>query len=265
MEIVVQGRRVRATTGGRSVDPDRPLLVLLHGAAMDRTIWALIARALAHRGFSLLAPDLPGHGGSEGPAPTTVEDHATWVGALIETAGFATAHVAGHSMGSLAALHLAATSPELVASLTLLGTAATMPVHPDLQEAADRGDHLAVELIAAWSFGRQAQLGRHPTPGLTFADAAIRLMERTDPAVIAADLRAASGYAGAVASAAEVRCPTLLVLGEADRMTPARAADPLVDTLKDVTRVLLPDAGHMMMIERPHEVIDAMVAFLSKV
>ena len=104
MDLEVRGRRVRAATGGRPLDPERSLLILLHGAGFDHTAWSLVMRAVAHGGFSVLAPDLPGHGKSEGPAPGSIENYASWVADLLEVTGFDRAHLAGHSMGSLMAL-----------------------------------------------------------------------------------------------------------------------------------------------------------------
>lgn len=265
METIVAGKRVRAATGGRALDPAaRPLLVLVHGAGMDHTVWALIGRALAHRGYSVLAPDLPGHGASEGPAPTTIEDYAAWTAALLAAVDAGPAHLAGHSMGSLTVLHLAATTPELARTITMLGTAARMPVHPELQAAADRHDHLAIDLITGWSLPAAAHLGRHPTPGLSLRDGAVRLMERIDPAVIASDLRASNAYEGAEQASVAVRCPVLLILGEEDMMTRPRAATPLVEALAAAETVLLPETGHLMMLERPHVVIDTMLGFLER-
>jgi pimeloyl-ACP methyl ester carboxylesterase len=265
VELVLAGKKVRAATGGRPLDPAHPLLLLTHGAAMDHSVWALVARALAHHGYSVLAPDLPGHGASEGPAPKTVEDYAEWVAELLTALDMGSAHLAGHSMGSVTVLELAARRPDLARSLTLLGTAGRMPVHPELQAAADRHEHLAIELIASWSLPPAAHLGRHPTPGLTLRDGAIRLMERIDPAVIASDLRASSAYTHALEAAADVQCPALLVLGEQDIMTRPSGAAPLAEAFTTAETVTLPASGHMMMLERPHEVIDTMLGFLDTV
>ena len=265
MELVVAGKRVRAATGGQPLDPARrPLLVLVHGAGMDHTVWALIGRALAHHGYSVLAPDLPGHGASEGPAPTTIEDYAAWTAELVAAVDAGPAHLAGHSMGSLTVLHLAATRPELARTLTLLATAARMPVHPELQAAADRHDHLAIDLITGWSLPAAAHLGRHPTPGLSLRDGVVRLMERIDPAVIASDLRASNAYEGAVAAAAAGRCPALLLLGDQDTMTRPSGAAPLAEALGGAETVHLPETGHLMMLERPHVVIDTLLEFIGR-
>ncbi|MEQ9607453.1 MAG: alpha/beta fold hydrolase [Kiloniellaceae bacterium] len=72
MELSVAGHRVYAGTGGRSFDPDIPLVVFLHGAGLDHTVWALPARYFAHHDKSVLAVDLPGHGKSQGKALTSI-------------------------------------------------------------------------------------------------------------------------------------------------------------------------------------------------
>ena len=66
MRITVSGATVSYTTGGRGLNPDQPLLLFIHGAALDKTVWQLQTRYFAHHGYTVMAVDLPGHGGSEG-------------------------------------------------------------------------------------------------------------------------------------------------------------------------------------------------------
>ena len=78
MQLKVNGLDVFAGTGGKPFDPAQPVMVLLHGAGMDHTAWALHDRYFAHHGFSVLAPDLPGHGRSAGSPLKTIADMADW-------------------------------------------------------------------------------------------------------------------------------------------------------------------------------------------
>src|SRR5437016_4743062 len=135
MPLVVDGTEISAGTGGREFDPARPAIVLLHGAALDHTVWALLARYFAHHGFSVLAPDLPGHGRSGGAALASIAAMADWVARLIASAGARKAALVGHSMGSLIALETAARHGERVTAIGLIGTAAAMPVSLALLEA----------------------------------------------------------------------------------------------------------------------------------
>ena len=66
MQIKFQGNTVNFATGGVEVNRKNPIVLLVHGAGMDRTVWNLQTRYLAHHGYTALAVDLPGHGASTG-------------------------------------------------------------------------------------------------------------------------------------------------------------------------------------------------------
>lgn len=262
MRLAVDGAAVSATTGGRPVDRAKPLMVFLHGAGLDKTAWQLQTRYFSHHGFSILAVDLPGHGGSEGVPLSSVERYADWVASLVVTAGYGSAHLVGHSMGGLIALETAARHPGIASTLTMVGGAASITVHPALLAAAEAGDHIAYKLLASWSHGRRSQLGGHQTPGVWMMGATLRLWERSRPGVLAVDLQACNNYSGGVEAAAAVRCPSLLISGSLDAMTPHRAAEPLRQNLADMREVIIEGAGHTMMTEQPDPVIDALSDFL---
>ncbi len=159
MRLELDGRQVFAATGGKAHGPGQKLIVFLHGAGMDHSVWALQSRWFAHHGASVLAVDLPGHGGSAGPALTDIGALADWTARLIGAVGAERAMLVGHSMGALIALETAARHPELVAGMALIGAAAKMPVHPDLLAAAKANSHVAVDMVSLWSLGAPATLG----------------------------------------------------------------------------------------------------------
>ena len=77
MDISFQGRNVHASTGGVAFDATKPVIVFLHGAGMDHTVWFLQSRWFAFRGRSVLALDFPGHGGSDGPTLSSIDAMAS--------------------------------------------------------------------------------------------------------------------------------------------------------------------------------------------
>jgi pimeloyl-ACP methyl ester carboxylesterase len=233
MELRVRGKRVFAGTGGRAFDPALPAAVFIHGAGMDHTVWALQTRSFAHHGRSVLALDLPGHGGSEGPAVAGIPNMAEWVLEVLRVAGARRVRIAGHSMGSLVAL-----------------------------EAARAGAHRALDLMVSWSFGAQARFGNTPAPGLWLSGEALRLLERSPAASLAADLVSCAAYKGAAEAAARVRCPTLLLLGAEDRMTPAAKGRAFAERIAGARVTVLPGIGHMMMIEDPSATLAALKTIL---
>ncbi|MFO1060503.1 MAG: alpha/beta hydrolase [Dongiaceae bacterium] len=258
--FLVEGREATAGTGGRPFEAGRPAIVFLHGAGMDHTVWQFPARYFAHRGRAVLAPDLPGHGASAGPALESVPAMAAWVEALLAALGLESAALVGHSMGAAIALATAARSPR-VARLALLGAAPRMPVHPELLAAA-RGDQpLAADLVASWGHGAIGRMGGGPTPGLWLMDGARRLLDRAPPQVLATDLAACDGF-DAAALAGEIRCPTLVLAGAEDRMTPAREGRRLAALIAGAELRELAGVGHMLMTERPDRVIDALKGWL---
>ncbi|MGH6977002.1 MAG: alpha/beta fold hydrolase [Stellaceae bacterium] len=262
MEFAVGGQRVFAGTGGRAFDTSLPTIVLLHGAGMNHTIWALQARALAHHGRNVLAIDFPGHGDSAGPALTTIEDLADWLLRALRVLNLARFRLAGHSMGSLVGLETASRAGVACEALALLGFVPEMRVHPDLLSAARSGAHLASELIVAWGFGLKNLTGGNPAPGVFLPDAALRLIEQTPAASLAADLAACDRYAGAAAAAGAVRCPVLLLSGAQDRMTPAAKANGFAGHFAQGRSVVLRGCGHMLMVEQPVVVLDSLRTIL---
>ncbi len=258
MQLTVNGIDTFVATGGREFDFSLPAIVLLHGAGFDHTTWALHSRWFAHHSFGVLAPDLPGHGRSGGEALSTIAGMADWTAALLDVAGVPRAKLVGHSMGSLIALETAARHPAKVQSLGLIGTAATMTVGPDLLKAAEANDHAAVDMVSIWGLGFQAELGGSLAPGLWMHTGAQRVLEQCRPGVLFNDLSACNAYQGALAAAAAITVPATLVLGERDMMTPARAGKALAAAIPNSRTVVLPGAGHMMMTERPDQLLAAL-------
>jgi pimeloyl-ACP methyl ester carboxylesterase len=258
MQLSVNGLDTFVATGGRSFDVSLPTIVLLHGAGFDHTAWALHSRWFAHHGHAVLAPDLPGHGRSPGAPLKSIATMADWTAALLDAAGAATARLVGHSMGSLIALETAARHPARVSALSLIGTAATMTVGPDLLQAAEANDHSAIDMVSIWGLGFRAELGGSLAPGLWMHGGAERVLEQCRPGVLFNDLSACNAYDNALAAAAKVKVPTTLILGERDMMTPARAGKALAAALPHSRTVMLRGAGHMMMAERPDELLAAL-------
>src|SRR6516225_12005859 len=216
MNLLVNGRQAFVATGGREFDASQPAVVLIHGAGFDHTAWALHSRWFAHNGFSVLVPDLPGHGRSAGPTLSSIAEMADWTAALLSATGANKAHLIGHSMGSLIALETAARHPDKVSALSLIGTAASMTVGPDLLKAAEANDAAAIDMVSIWGLGFSAELGGSLAPGLWMHGSAQRVLQGCAPGVLFSDLSACDSYVDALAAAAKVNVPTTVILGERD-------------------------------------------------
>jgi pimeloyl-ACP methyl ester carboxylesterase len=268
MELTTCEHATFVYTGGRPFDPAVPVVLLVHGAGNDHSVWNFQARHLAYHGYSVLAPDLPGHGRSGGAPLTTIESLSGWLEALLDSAGIAQAALVGHSMGSLVALETAARTPERVGRLVLIGSVAPMPVADPLLDAARDDRSAAHAMINHWSYTPAAQLGASASPGFSLTGLNRRLMERQAEGVLATDLTACNAYQRGLDAARGITCPTLLLCGERDQMTPPRAVKALHAALvnaPDGARMMtIPRTGHAMLAEAPDAVSDSIREFLAR-
>jgi pimeloyl-ACP methyl ester carboxylesterase len=261
MKLQVDGRAVYAYTGGRAFDPALPCVVFLHGAVSDHTVWTLLARWFAHHGRSVLAVDLPGHMRSEGPALTSVESLADWTLALMDAAGVGRAVLAGHSMGSLAALEAAARAPQRVERLVMLGTCVPMPVPAALLALSQVDPLAAIDRVVMFSFSTLAAKPAYPGPGVWLRGAGRQLMRQVlahqgDRLLFHNDFSVCDRYEGGLDAAARVRSPAALVLAAQDQMTLPRGARAVAEALRAPVHTVA--GGHFLMQEQPDPVLAAL-------
>jgi len=264
VDIQVDNKRVHAATGGKDFDANLPTVVFLHGAAMDHTAWALQSRYFAHHGRSVVALDLPGCGLSDGPVPDSVEATADWLMRVLDALGLEQADLVGHSLGALVALAAAGANPDRVGRLALCGIGLPMSVHEFFLGAADTNTPLAVALMNDWAHGRAAHIGGAKMPGIWTIGADTRLVERAGQGVLHACLKICNDYSTGIEAAAKVTAPTTILTGDRDQMTRPAAARELASTLPDCDMEVIRDCGHMMMVERPDEVLDGLRAALDR-
>jgi pimeloyl-ACP methyl ester carboxylesterase len=234
-------------------------VVLVHGAAMDGSVWELQARALSGAGFDPIAVELPGHGESGGEPAATIKGYAGWLLAYLAMLEVP-AHLVGHSMGALIALESARARPDLVRSVTMIGVADRMPVNPGLLSAVAEGDATAFDGMAKWMFARRP-VG---DPAWSVSDA-LAVLRRSGPDVAFVDLAACNDYPSAAAAAAGYPGPMLVLAGEQDVMTPPDGVVPIATAAPGLTTVVVEGAGHMLMVERPDVVDDALIGFLESI
>jgi pimeloyl-ACP methyl ester carboxylesterase len=260
MKFDVQGRSAYAYTGGKPWAGGDPCVVFIHGALNDHSVWTLLARWYAHHGYRALAVDQPGHGRSEGPPLDSVEALADWVLALLDAAGVASAHLVGHSMGSLVALEAASRAPGRVAGLVMVGTAVPMQVSEALLNTARDDPARAIAMVTTFSHSGFAAKPSYPGPGAWLHGGASALMHRiqglAEGNLFEHDFRVCDTYANGLEAAARVTCPAHLIVGTRDVMTPAKATKELASVLRaTVARI---DSGHALMQEAPDAVLNAM-------
>jgi pimeloyl-ACP methyl ester carboxylesterase len=133
-----------------------------------------------------------------------------------------------------------------------------MTVGPDLLKAAEANSQDANDMVSIWGLGFNAELGGSLAPGLWMHGGAQAVLRACEPGVLFKDLSACNSYTNALQAAAGIKVPTTLILGERDMMTPAKAGKALAAAIAHAKTVVVPGAGHMIMAERPDELLAAL-------
>lgn len=250
-----------------------PAVLLVHGFPLGGWMWDAQVEALKAR-YRVLVPDLRGFGGSaaalpplppDGAAPAiTIDDHADDLAATLASKGVERAAVVGFSMGGYVALSLVERRLELCSALVLADTKAA----PDAEEAkAGRtasaqkairegagpiADGMAQKLFAAATHKERAAL---------VADVRAK-MAAVAPAAVAAALLAMRDRADRRPHLAQVRVPTLVIVGAEDAITPPAEAESMKAAIPGASLVKIEGAGHLSNVERPAEFNAALLRFL---
>lgn len=234
-------------------DPTRRPLILIHGAGGDHLSWPAQLRRLS--GCRVFTPDLTGHGKSGGHGLQRVEDYGRAAADWIRSLDLPRSYLAGHSLGGAIALWLALNHPELLRGLVLISTGARLPVNLSLiEELANPQSYPAVvDRICRWSFSPQAP------PAVVKGVRQAMLANR--PSVLAGDFRACDAL-DLSGQLKHISLPTLILVGELDRMTPPRLSEKLSEAIPDAKLVPIPGAGHMLPLEAPERVAELLRGFL---
>lgn len=270
MKLTVNGHEAYCYTGGKPFDAAKPTVVFVHGVLNDHSIWILQSRYLAHHGWNVLAVDLPGHCRSGGEAPSSVEEGADFIAALLDAAGVQRAALVGHSWGSLISLETAARLKDRISHLVLVGTAAPMKVSQMLLDAARDDPNKGIHMINVFSRSTLAPPPSALGPGTWIFGANAALCRRvlasnTKTNVFYRGFKACDSYANGENAIGQISCPVLFLLGAQDQMTLAKNAQSLIHNAREsgkaVQVVSLP-VGHHQMTETPDLTLFAIRDFL---
>ena len=241
-------------------------VVLVHGWTNTRAVWGPVARQLLAAGHPVIAYDQRGHGASTfGPEAPTVQRLGQDLAAVLEQLDVRHAVLVGHSMGGFTIMAWAIDHHDdlhkRARGLALAGTAAHGLGFGSLDQLASKvvGGRTVDWLLARPRLGlllMRGAVGRHPRR----RDLSVtrELFLATQPAVRAAcyllctqmDLRA---------GLPSIDVPTVVLSGGRDSVTPARLGRTIADTIPGARFELLPDAGHLIILEETDRVVAAVL------
>lgn len=227
-------------------------IVFLHGAGGShhtwRDQWAGLKGAAR-----LVIPDLPGHAQSTGTPRESVAEYAGWLADFLRDTVPGKFILAGHSMGGAIALQAALDRIPGLEALILAGTGAKLKVSPVIFDGiANRFREFAPELVE-WMMARTADS--------TLRDDLTSDILSTRPAAFAADFRACDAF-DVRERLAGINVPTLVAVGDDDRLTPLRYSEFLATNIPGAVLKIVHGAGHVAMLEKPTEMNSVIAAFV---
>ena len=236
-------------------------LVLIHAFPLSGAMWGHEVRALRDAADPIIAPSLPGFGGTAVPrGDASMDDYADSVVAAMDAAKVERAAVAGLSMGGYVAFALWRRHRDRVERLFLADTRA----EADTEEARDKRLRLAA-LIR--EHGIEALL-KTPPPWLRKSsphwDPLLKMIRGQTPDGVAQGSIAMANRPDSRPDLPTIDVPTTVVVGEEDEITPLAMSQAMVDQIPGATLSIIPGAGHISNLEAPTAFEAALRAWLRR-
>jgi pimeloyl-ACP methyl ester carboxylesterase len=173
--------------------------------------------------------------------------------------------VVGLSMGGYLAFEILRQAPQRVTKLALLDTVA-YPERPEQSERRRPQIELARQGRLAEVCDLQLPLLVHPARvGNRELERTVRLMaEEVGPEAFIRQETAIMGRPDSRPDLPSIRCPTLVLVGDGDQLTPPDEVEEMAAAIPGARLVVVPNCGHLSTLERPREVTEALVRWLAE-
>lgn len=224
-------------------------IVYIHGSGCDATLWE--RQLLDVGGYAV---DLPNHGDSCQAEIRNIDDYAYFVAKATKKI-LGKAIIAGHSLGGAVAQKVYLNHPKVVRGLVLIGTGVRLRVLPQILEGLKERPEETAKMVSQYAFSSEklanefsklfAERSRVLLKDLTLCDR-FDLLDKYRNGEIRIDV------------------PTLIIVGEKDMLTPVKYSEFLNKHIQNSELVVIPEAGHMVMLEKPEELNRAIKEFLKK-
>ena len=258
MIFQLENKNVHASDSGQGIDTKKDTIVFLHGSGLSHIVWSLAEQFFSLKNFNVLSLDLPGHGNSDGPCLDSIEKIADWLENVFDKLKLKDLILVGHSQGCLEILEYSHKYKERLKKLVFIGGSNKMPVHPDLIELAQNGHSDAVKLMMKWGYeGSKKFIGGNPVEKIIQSP-------RDISEILAVDLKVCNNYSNGSEAAKDIDFPSMLILGELDKMINLEAGKKFSNLIKNSTTHVIKGCGHMIMIEKAFEMREKILEFLNK-
>lgn len=224
-------------------------LIFVHGSGACGDIWRYQTNYFPNSD----AVDLPGH--PDGQVLNSVEEYVDWLKKYIKGKGYKDVVLAGHSLGGAIVLMCALRYPRELKGIIIIGSGARLRVHPMFLapcEEAIRGNprewyQLVEEIYRSTSEDYKREI--------------VEKQNAIGPAVMLNDFLCCDKF-DIMDQVHEIKLPALIICGELDAMTPVKYSIYLGAKLANSKVVIIPQATHLALAEKPEAVNKAIEEFV---
>ncbi|MFO7634543.1 MAG: alpha/beta hydrolase [Caldilinea sp.] len=254
METIVVGNRTLAFRSyGRYIAPERPPLVLVHGAGGNHLVWPAQVRHLPKT--AVYALDLPGHGASPPPACSSISSYSEVIRDFVDALELPWFVLAGHSMGGALALDFAIAYGHRLAGIAVIGAGARMKVSPVFLDGVVNDFFEATTKIVEYSY--------HSSTSAEEKERYLQYLRENEPQTLYRDFAAVESF-DVRDRLVMVNVPVLILCGQEDRMTPPALSRTLHECIPGSRLHIVENAGHNVLIEQPEIVAGHLDDFVTQ-
>ncbi len=236
-------------------DPNVPVLILIHGAGSSHLGWHSKIRRMS--GMDVYALDLPGHGRSEGPALSSIQDYASAIDSFLTDIVNKSVFIAGHSLGGLIGLQLALTTRKRLSGLIMVCSSARHPIPAEI----------ALKILNPEQFHEAFDWLIHhlgnPQQDPKWVEQTRLAVGSIPREVLNGDILAGQGV-DLTEKAGGLQIPVLICSAENDRFFGPEVGKDLAAQIPKGEYICIPDAGHLMPLEKPELTEKIIRGFIEK-
>ena len=166
------------------------LIIFIHGAACDHTMWVYQTRYFFNKNFSIISLDLPGHGTNSSEALNSIKAFSALIKKLIKDMSYKEIYLIGHSMGSLICLDTALDNLKPIKKIFLIGVCYPMHVNKKLLLKSKNDQNLAIKDMISWSLPDKIKLNGSNLIGLNLPNFINVIMSNSKKDLLYKDLLA---------------------------------------------------------------------------
>ena len=258
MILELENKNIYASDAGQELDFKKETIIFLHGSGLSHIVWSLVEQFFSSKNYNVLSIDLPGHGNSEGPCLSTIEEIADWLEKVFVKLKLKKIILVGHSQGCLEMLEYSNKYKSRLKKLVFMGGSYKMPVNKDLIDLAKNGDSDAVKLMMKWCYEDSKKfIGGNPIKRIIQSP-------RDISEILGVDLVACNNYINGSNAVKTIDCPTMFVFGALDKMVNIEIGKKFANMVDNSTTHIIDGCGHMIMIEKAFEMREKVLEFLQK-